>query len=143
MGRSRLLNRNSQDRICLGMVKAMLDQRELRCREWNQRLESAFIDDFKIAYSEATIRIFDIYSCTARILADPPSYGFPSDCGRRGDMITYVDHIHPTSAMHAIFAKDLATFLGGGESHKGRYSERQCIQCSEQRWPKRLILDLL
>lgn len=59
--------------------------------------------------------LFDAYSLFSRMLADPVAYGFPAGSGHMYDQEMYVDNIHPTSRVHQIVAKEVASFLTGEE----------------------------
>ncbi|KAI0657084.1 hypothetical protein C8Q70DRAFT_1046356 [Cubamyces menziesii] len=75
---------------------------------WNPLLREgakAFID----AHPDATIFIFSSWNLFLRILADPLSYGLP--CEGKSRSALFVDGFHPTSAVHAIIAKELLSSL--------------------------------
>jgi len=56
--------------------------------------------------------IYSSYDTSTRVLDDPISHGFIfDDISKEGGGI-WVDHLHPTSAMHEIIAKNMAHFLG-------------------------------
>jgi hypothetical protein len=55
--------------------------------------------------------IYSSYDTFTRVLCDPISHGFIfEDVTKEGGI--WYDHLHPTSAMHDIIAKDIAQFLG-------------------------------
>ncbi|KAG8901465.1 hypothetical protein FRB99_005294 [Tulasnella sp. 403] len=47
------------------------------------------------------------------MFAEPTKYGFMEGAGVQFDEVMYVDHIHPTSAVHDILAREVARFLSG------------------------------
>jgi phospholipase/lecithinase/hemolysin len=56
--------------------------------------------------------IYSSYDTFTRVLRDPVSHGFAAeDATKEGGGIWY-DHLHPTSAMHDVVARDIARFLG-------------------------------
>ena len=55
-----------------------------------------------------------IYSSSdtfTRVLGDPISHGFAFDDVRKEEGGIWYDHLHPTSAMQDIIARDIAQFL--------------------------------
>ncbi|KAI0328039.1 hypothetical protein GY45DRAFT_1033733 [Cubamyces sp. BRFM 1775] len=61
------------------------------------------------AHPDATVFVFSSWDLFTRILADPQSYGL--QCEDRSRSTLFVDGFHPTSAVHAIIAKELLSFL--------------------------------
>jgi len=80
--------------------------------EWNRKLAQsvrAFCDSHP---EDITAMIYSSYDTFTRVLDEPTSYGFSSDdIDKEGGAIWH-DHLHPTSAMHDLIARDIASFLG-------------------------------
>ena len=67
---------------------------------------------FAAARADATVMLFSSWSTFSSFLDDPEAYGFEgSDLRKIGGAIWY-DHLHPTSKVHDVVAKDLAEFVG-------------------------------
>lgn len=63
--------------------------------------------------------VYSSYDTFIRVLDDPESHGFaPEDVGKKGGAIWH-DNLHPTSAMHAIIAKDMALLLNNQPAFVG------------------------
>ena len=118
----------------LEFTRRMLESRNEKCLEWKADLQQ-HIDEFVAAKGDVSAFVFDIHGITSRILADPVKFGFPSGSGHMHDGVTFVDNIHPTSAVHKILARELATLLAGedigedqpmlysGKSHSGELED--------------------
>ncbi len=68
--------------------------------------------EFSSAHDDATTFLYSSYSIFSRVLDRPEDYGWNSaqtQC-RAGKM--WVDHLHPTTAMHKIVASDFVEFMG-------------------------------
>jgi len=77
---------------------------------WN-RLLSQSIDAFELKHPYSTVFEFSSHDTFTRILDDPPHFGFKEeDESARGRGI-WVDHLHPTSAVHAVLAREIEEFL--------------------------------
>jgi phospholipase/lecithinase/hemolysin len=77
---------------------------------WNTELSKS-AQTFSAAHRDATIMIFSSWETFNCVLDDPVSYGFPSkDVQKQGGSI-WIDHLHPTSKMHDIIARDVGAFL--------------------------------
>jgi lysophospholipase L1-like esterase len=77
---------------------------------WNMALHDG-IQDFCTRHRDITALLFSSYATFHQILTSPAQYGFSSaDLGLRGGRI-WLDHIHPSSAVHDVLARDLAEFL--------------------------------
>lgn len=66
-------------------------------------------------HKEATMLLFDAHDTFTRLLADPVAYGFPPNSGHMYDQELYEDNIHPTSKVHRVVAREVASFLRGEE----------------------------
>ncbi|KAG9021130.1 hypothetical protein FS837_007551 [Tulasnella sp. UAMH 9824] len=93
--------------------RSLFQQREDRCRIWNETLTSRAQNDFAQAHPDASIFVFDARSVFEQMLADPAKYGFSAKAGRGYDQEMYWDAIHPMTAVHRIVAKAVADFLAG------------------------------
>lgn len=78
---------------------------------WNTLLAKN-VHDFASSYgSDITGLIFSAHALFGRVLDNPETYSFQeSDIAKNGGAI-WVDHLHPTTKMHAIIAADMAAFL--------------------------------
>ncbi|KAF8921222.1 hypothetical protein CPB85DRAFT_1556235 [Mucidula mucida] len=78
--------------------------------DWNTSLSQA-LSAFSNAHSDATTIVFSAHEAFTKILDNPEEYDLPvSDLRKRGGAI-WVDHLHPTSAVHSHVARYLADFL--------------------------------
>jgi phospholipase/lecithinase/hemolysin len=77
---------------------------------WNSEL-ARMATTFASSLPDATVMIFSSWDTFNRVLDNPADYGFNEDhVGKEGGQI-WVDHLHPTSEMHAVIARDLVAFL--------------------------------
>jgi len=77
---------------------------------WN-RLLSKSIDAFELKHPYSTVFEFSSHDTFTRILDDPAQFGFKKEGkSARGGGI-WVDHLHPTSAVHAVLAREIEEFL--------------------------------
>ncbi|KAG8901466.1 hypothetical protein FRB99_005295 [Tulasnella sp. 403] len=86
-----------------------------RCNEWNNMLPQ-FLSDFTASYPETSMFLFDAYKLFSDMFAEPTKHGFEEGAGMQFDEVMYVDHIHPTSGVHAVLAREVARFLSGGKA---------------------------
>ncbi|KAG8898446.1 hypothetical protein FRC00_002816 [Tulasnella sp. 408] len=93
--------------------RRLFQQREDRCRIWNEALTTRAQNDFAQAHPDASIFVFDARNVFEQMLADPAKYGFSAKAGRGYDREMYWDAIHPMTAVHRIVAKAVADFLAG------------------------------
>ena len=86
---------------------------------WNIELTAA-ITRFEVAHPLATVFTFSSYDTFTRLLDDPEAYGLgvpPVEdeeavaIEQEQDTMIWVDHLHPTSAVHLVVARELETFL--------------------------------
>ena len=82
-----------------------------RYDRWNTALQS-YADGFSSAYPEATTLLFSSHATFTRVLDDPVGHDFGAREVRRKKGEIWMDHLHPTSKMHGLVAKDLDSFLG-------------------------------
>lgn len=83
-----------------------------RYATWNNTL-SRSMDAFETAHADATLFEFSAYDTFTRILDSPESFGFNNkreDVSKAGGEI-WVDMLHPTSAVHAVVAREMEEFL--------------------------------
>lgn len=86
-------------------------------RKWNTALGEQ-INRFSSKYKDATVLLFSAFRVFEVLLDDPESFGLdPADLRRRGGSI-WMDHIHPTSAVHDYIASNIADFLSEVPSKK-------------------------
>jgi hypothetical protein len=77
---------------------------------WNSALEKN-IEKFVASHPDVTAMVYSSYDTFSRVFNNPSQFGFqPSTAHRMGGPI-WLDHLHPTSAMHAVIAGDIADFL--------------------------------
>lgn len=79
---------------------------------WNALLPN-HIRKFGKKHRDVTVFLFDEHALLSKIILDPTQYGFSANAGRMRDNETFLDHVHPTSAVHRILARELASFLAG------------------------------
>ena len=58
-----------------------------------------------------TMVIYSSWETFTRVLNDPTMYGFKAEDTKKMGGSIWVDHIHPTSRVHAFIAEDLDEFL--------------------------------
>jgi phospholipase/lecithinase/hemolysin len=111
----------------LGKPSILQDNNEPRDRrqifhEWNDKLiqsARAFCDSHP---EDITVMIYSSYDTFTRVLDDPASHGFSlDDIDKEGGAI-WNDNLHPTTAMHDLVAKDMASFLGDQPAFVGKQS---------------------
>ena len=88
-------------------------------KKWNQEL-GKYVRLFVNAHPrETTAMVYSSYDTFTRVLDDPESHGFAlEDVDKKGGAI-WRDDLHPTSAMHAIIAKDMALLLNNQPASVG------------------------
>ncbi|KAG8911135.1 hypothetical protein FRC01_005908 [Tulasnella sp. 417] len=96
-----------------GGQRSLFQDREDRCKTWNETLTSRAQNEFAQAHPDASIFVFDARSVFEKMLTDPVKYGFSEQAGRGYDQEMYWDVIHPTTAVNRIVAKAVADFLAG------------------------------
>ncbi|KAF9053764.1 hypothetical protein BDZ89DRAFT_293474 [Hymenopellis radicata] len=80
--------------------------------DWNACLINR-IYAFNTSHPDATVMLFSSYDTFTTILDDLKRHNLPvGDARKRGGAV-WIDHLHPTSAMHDHFARYLADFLTG------------------------------
>jgi len=91
-------------------------------KEWNHKLAlsvRAFCDSH---LEDITAMIYSSHDTFTRVLDDPGSYGFAiGDVDKEGGAIWY-DNLHPTTAMHDLVAKEIASLLAGQPAFVGKKS---------------------
>ncbi|KAF8591063.1 carbohydrate esterase family 16 protein [Ramaria rubella] len=75
---------------------------------WNEILHSS---DFGSSHPDATTLVFSSWNTFTRILDDPVGHGFEPEDLKKWMGGIWMDHLHPTSAVHKILADDIAEFL--------------------------------
>lgn len=81
-----------------------------RCEKWNLKL-SENARSFTQGHPDITAMIYSSHHTFSKVLDSPTSYGFETE--GRG---IWIDHIHPTTAMHKVIAENLRRFLGSVHS---------------------------
>jgi len=82
-----------------------------RYADWNAALGSS-ISSFASKFPEATTLMFSSHLTFTRVLDDPVGHGFHEEgAARKAGRGIWMDHLHPTSRMHDVVAKDLGKFL--------------------------------
>ncbi|KAJ7828747.1 hypothetical protein B0H14DRAFT_1216345 [Mycena olivaceomarginata] len=77
---------------------------------WNSGLRQS-VQQFASAHPDARVLTFSAFDTFNRILNNPKTYGIPTrDLSRAGGVV-WRDHLHPTSKIHEIFARELVGFL--------------------------------
>jgi hypothetical protein len=59
-----------------------------------------------------SMMLFSAHECMSAILDDPATYGLNPEDLNKVDGSVWVDHMHPTSLVHDLLARDLSRFLG-------------------------------
>lgn len=75
-----------------------------------ERRIKQFAAEKESAGDPITAIYYSSYKVFGAILDEPESYGLENDQKKRGGTI-WVDHLHPTSAIHSIVATELDSFL--------------------------------
>ncbi|KAG8795854.1 hypothetical protein FRC17_008067 [Serendipita sp. 399] len=85
-----------------------------RMIRWNIELERRIRElaaETETAGDPITALYFSSHKVFTAFLDNPEEYGFPSGDIRRAGGAIWADYLHPTSAVHAIVAKDLESML--------------------------------
>jgi phospholipase/lecithinase/hemolysin len=78
--------------------------------EWNKQL-AAYCERFKESHPDTAILEFSSWDVFNELFDDPDKFGFDKeDVGRRSGAM-FVDHIHPTSRVHNVFAEAIGRWL--------------------------------
>ena len=77
---------------------------------WNANLHRC-ARKFHSNHPDATILMFSSWDTFNNVLDDPEAYGFSHEDRRKFAGKIWVDHLHPSSRMHEIIAKDVERFL--------------------------------
>lgn len=78
---------------------------------WNTSLATA-ATLFATTHPDTTVMIYSSWDTFTALLDDPAAHGFPvQDIKKVGASVWY-DHLHPTSRVHDLVARDMARFLG-------------------------------
>ena len=94
--------------VCLASVK----NGGLIYKKWNEALAETVRGFASEDPKEITAMIYSSYDTFTRVLDDPLSHGFALGDVEKEEGGIWYDHLHPTSAMHDIIARDIAHFLG-------------------------------
>ncbi|KAG8826311.1 hypothetical protein FRC19_009271 [Serendipita sp. 401] len=62
-------------------------------------------------HTGASVMLFSSYECISMILNNPTAFGLAEADLRKVGGSIWVDHMHPTSVVHDLFARDLSRFL--------------------------------
>ncbi|KAJ7113267.1 SGNH hydrolase-type esterase domain-containing protein [Mycena crocata] len=79
---------------------------------WNATLRTQ-VAAFAAAHPDARILTFSAFDTFTCILDHPTNHGFSKNDMSRAGGDVWRDHLHPTSRVHEIFARELAAFLKG------------------------------
>ncbi|THH26567.1 hypothetical protein EUX98_g7625 [Antrodiella citrinella] len=77
---------------------------------WNVML-AQYVATFASDHLDVTTMIFSSHQTFTDLIKDPVKYGFEKEEGRKRAGAVWVDYIHPTSKVHWVVARDLASFL--------------------------------
>lgn len=69
------------------------------------------IVEFSAAHDDLTAMIFSSFDLFNRLLDEPEKYGFKAGDRRRAGGAIWRDHLHPTSKVHDLIAKEVAELL--------------------------------
>ncbi|KAJ3478447.1 hypothetical protein NLI96_g9750 [Meripilus lineatus] len=81
-----------------------------RYNRWNDALGDN-ISEFVEAHPDITAFTFSSHALFNRLLDNPTQYGFPEDETKKEDGAMWVDHLHPTTAVHKEIARAVSEFL--------------------------------
>ncbi|KAI0058484.1 hypothetical protein BV25DRAFT_1810800 [Artomyces pyxidatus] len=82
----------------------------VRFRMWNEEL-SAAIGVFTASHADCTVMLFSAWDLFNRVLDDPVAFGFKAEDVRVMGGSIWFNHIHPTSGMHGVIAREISRFL--------------------------------
>jgi len=85
-----------------------------RFTKWNETLSTA-ASAFAASHppNEVSVLVFSAFDTFNRVLDDPVAYGFKEEDKRKKNGGIWFDHLHPTTKMHDVIAKEFAEFLDG------------------------------
>ena len=65
------------------------------------------------SHSEVRIKMFSMQDFFTRLLDDPSAFGFKKDPENDSETVAqlFCDHIHPTTAVHGIMAREIFELL--------------------------------
>ena len=82
-----------------------------KCEKWNIKLvENA--RSFTQRHPDATAMVYSSHHTFTQVLNSPSLYGFEPEDAAKGGGAIWIDHIHPTTAMHKVIAREMRAFLG-------------------------------
>ncbi|KAF8654057.1 hypothetical protein AX16_003591 [Volvariella volvacea WC 439] len=79
---------------------------------WNECLLKG-AQTFSAERQDATVLLFSSWDTFTKLLDSPKEHGFAEEAARKAWGPIWHDHLHPTSAVHNLIARDFAEFLGG------------------------------
>ncbi|KAK7058052.1 glycosyltransferase family 32 protein [Favolaschia claudopus] len=82
---------------------------------WNSSLRDS-VQKFSSAHPDARVLTFSAFDAFNRILDNLGEHGIPEEDASRSGGTVWRDHLHPTSKIHQIFARDLVEFLKGANA---------------------------
>ncbi|OCH86251.1 hypothetical protein OBBRIDRAFT_890618 [Obba rivulosa] len=82
---------------------------------WNVHLKDTAAA-FSAAHPDVTAMLYSSWDTFTRVLDNPAEHGFNPSEVRKPFGEIWLDHLHPTSAMHEWIARDLVAFFGAQES---------------------------
>jgi len=89
-----------------------------RFKNWNTGLR-AMVSEFHGAHADVTAFVFSSWDTFTRVLDDPVGHGFPKDDVQKFGGSIWVDHLHPSSAVHKVVARGVAGFLDTWPAYVG------------------------
>lgn len=95
-------------------ASTIFPERAERCQIWNAKLADSVLE-FSNQHQDATMLLFDDHTLFTRLHEDPVAFGFSEGSGHMYDQELYVDNIHPTTKVHQIVAREVASLLTGEE----------------------------
>lgn len=77
---------------------------------WNRSLDKAIVE-FSAAHDDLSALVFSSFDLFNRLLDDPEKFGFKAEDRRRAGGGIWMDHLHPTSRVHDLIAKEIGELL--------------------------------
>lgn len=99
--------------------------------KWNAALNKR-VEEFSSLHHDITALVFSAYDTFTNVLSDPAAYGFDESEAHEAGGPIWFDHLHPTSAMHAIVAREVAEFLVALPPSNGEPFPSTAVQVGSQ-----------
>lgn len=97
------------------------EKRSARLELWNKLLREK-AQEFASKHEEVTVLLFSSWATFSRVMDNPKAYEFTQKDTVSAASRMWVDHLHPTTKMHDIVARDVAEFLTSVPAHQAPQS---------------------